>query len=29
MSVDAVGAFLRDESARWAAVTREIGVLPE
>ena len=29
MSVEAVGAFLRDESARWAAVTREIGVLPE
>jgi tripartite-type tricarboxylate transporter receptor subunit TctC len=29
MGVDAVGAFLRAESARWAVVTREIGVLPE
>lgn len=24
-----VGAFLRDESTRWAAITKEIGVLPE
>jgi tripartite-type tricarboxylate transporter receptor subunit TctC len=29
MSVDQVGSFLRSESARWAAVTKEIGVLPE
>jgi tripartite-type tricarboxylate transporter receptor subunit TctC len=29
MGVDAVGAFLRAESARWTVVTREIGVLPE
>ena len=29
MGVDAVGAFLRSESARWAAIAREIGVLPE
>lgn len=29
MGVDAVGAFLRSESARWAAVTKEIGLLPE
>jgi tripartite-type tricarboxylate transporter receptor subunit TctC len=29
MSPDAVGAFLRAESTRWAAVTKEIGVLPE
>ena len=24
-----VGAFLRSESARWADITKEIGVLPE
>ena len=29
MGVDAVGAFLRSESARWAAIAKEIGVLPE
>lgn len=29
LSVDAVGAFLRSESERWAAVTKEIGVLAE
>jgi tripartite-type tricarboxylate transporter receptor subunit TctC len=29
MGVDAVGAFLRSESARWLAITKEIGVLPE
>ena len=29
MGVDAVGAFLRGESARWAAIAKEIGVLPE
>jgi tripartite-type tricarboxylate transporter receptor subunit TctC len=29
MSVEAVGAFLRAEAARWQVVTREIGVLPE
>ncbi len=29
MGVEAVGAFLREESARWATITREIGVLPE
>jgi len=29
MNVDAVGAFLRAEAARWQGVTREIGVLPE
>jgi tripartite-type tricarboxylate transporter receptor subunit TctC len=29
MSVDAVGAFLRGESARWSAITKEIGLLPE
>ena len=29
MGVEAVGAFLRSESARWQAITREIGVLPE
>lgn len=29
MGVDAVGAFLRSESARWQAITNEIGVLPE
>jgi tripartite-type tricarboxylate transporter receptor subunit TctC len=29
MNVAAVGEFLRAESVRWAAVTKEIGVLPE
>ena len=29
MGTDAVGAFLRGESARWAAIAKEIGVLPE
>ena len=29
MGVDAVGAFLRGESQRWAAIAKEIGVLPE
>jgi tripartite-type tricarboxylate transporter receptor subunit TctC len=29
MNVDAVGAFLRSEFARWADITKEIGVLPE
>lgn len=29
MSVDQVGVFLRAESTRWAAITKEIGVLPE
>mgnify|MGYP000926711163 CR=1 FL=1 len=29
MSPAQVGQFLRDESARWTAATREIGVLPE
>ena len=29
MSADAVGAFIRSESARWIAITKEIGVLPE
>ena len=29
MSVDAVGTFLRNETARWISVTKEIGVLPE
>ncbi|MBX3642934.1 MAG: tripartite tricarboxylate transporter substrate binding protein [Rubrivivax sp.] len=29
MNVEQVGAFLRGESARWAAITKEIGVLPE
>ena len=29
MSPDALGAFLRAESLRWTAFTREIGVLPE
>ena len=29
MGVDAVGAFLRGESVRWAAIAKEIGVLPE
>lgn len=29
LSVAQVGAFLRSESARWAEITKEIGVLPE
>lgn len=29
MGSEAVGAFLRQEAARWRAVTQEIGVLPE
>jgi hypothetical protein len=29
MGVDAVGAFLRTEAARWQAITKEIGVLAE
>ena len=29
MGVEAVGAFLRAESQRWQAITKEIGVLPE
>jgi len=29
MSVDQVGGFLRSESIRWTAITKEIGVLPE
>jgi tripartite-type tricarboxylate transporter receptor subunit TctC len=29
MGSDAVGAFLRSESARWQVITKEIGVLPE
>jgi tripartite-type tricarboxylate transporter receptor subunit TctC len=29
MNTESVGAFLHSESARWAAVTKEIGVLPE
>mgnify|MGYP000561840514 CR=1 FL=1 len=29
MNVEAVGAFLRSEAARWQSITREIGVLPE
>ena len=29
MNPDAVGAFLKAETARWTAATREIGVLPE
>ena len=29
MGVEQVGAFLRDERARWTAITKEIGVLPE
>ena len=29
MNVEQVGAFLRGESVRWAAITKEIGVLPE
>jgi tripartite-type tricarboxylate transporter receptor subunit TctC len=29
MGLPQVGAFLRDEAARWAAITKELGVLPE
>jgi tripartite-type tricarboxylate transporter receptor subunit TctC len=29
LGVEAVAAFLRSESARWRAITQEIGVLPE
>ena len=29
VSVEQTGAFLRSEMARWSAITREIGVLPE
>ena len=29
MGMEAVGSFLRSETARWQAVTKEIGVLPE
>ena len=29
MNVDAVGAFLKSESARWQSIAKEIGVLPE
>lgn len=29
MGTEAVGGFLRAETARWQAITREIGVLPE
>lgn len=29
MDVDAVGAFLNGETARWTAIAREIGILPE
>jgi tripartite-type tricarboxylate transporter receptor subunit TctC len=29
MSVDQVGAFLKNEHQRWALITKEIGVLPE
>ena len=29
MTVEAVGAFLRNETARWQSITKEIGVLPE
>jgi tripartite-type tricarboxylate transporter receptor subunit TctC len=29
MGTEQVGAFLRAEGARWAAITKEIGVLPE
>ncbi len=29
MNAEAVGGFLRGESARWAEVTKEIGLLPE
>ena len=29
MGLEAVGAFLRSEAARWQSIAREIGVLPE
>ena len=29
MGLPQVGAFLRDEATRWAAITQELGVLPE
>jgi tripartite-type tricarboxylate transporter receptor subunit TctC len=29
MTVEAVGALLRNETARWQSITKEIGVLPE
>jgi tripartite-type tricarboxylate transporter receptor subunit TctC len=29
MGLDAVAAFLKSESTRWQAITKEIGVLPE
>jgi hypothetical protein len=29
MSAEAVGGFLRSETSRWVAVTKEIGLLPE
>jgi tripartite-type tricarboxylate transporter receptor subunit TctC len=29
MSVAQVGQFLRDETTRWTAITKEIGILPE
>ena len=29
MGADAVGTFLRNEAARWLAITQEIGLLPE
>jgi tripartite-type tricarboxylate transporter receptor subunit TctC len=29
MTVEALGAFLRNETARWQSITKEIGVLPE
>ena len=29
LSPEALGAFLRAETSRWTAITREIGVLPE
>jgi tripartite-type tricarboxylate transporter receptor subunit TctC len=29
MNVEAVGAFLRNESVRWQSIVKEIGVLPE
>ena len=29
MNIEAVGAFLRNESVRWQSIAKEIGVLPE
>ncbi|MFZ2295137.1 MAG: tripartite tricarboxylate transporter substrate-binding protein, partial [Polaromonas sp.] len=29
MTVEGVGSFLRNESARWRDITKELGVLPE